>query len=259
MSAHSELSSAEAAPDGESLKATFRRLKRAQKSMRNAPAWSRWVNRPIGRALAVVAYRLGLTPNHVTSLSALFTLSALAVVMLVSPSWPVSIGVAGGLVLAHALDAADGQLARLRGGGSALGEFFDHTVDAIKCALVHVAVVVSLYRFGDLASDRWLIVPLAFSVVESVNFFGNVLKDQLRIGRLPAGQTDAYLRPDATRQPILPSLVLLPADYGVLAASFALLPATRVFLGVYTFLFVVRVMYFGLALRRWTKAVAAYS
>jgi phosphatidylglycerophosphate synthase len=242
----------------ESFGVTFRRLQHSQKSMRNAPAWSRWVNRPLGRSLAVVAYHRGLTPNHVTAISAVFTMSALAVVMLVEPSWPVSIGVACALVFGHALDAADGQLARLRGGGSLLGEFFDHTVDAVKCAVVHVAVVVSLYRFGDLASDRWLIVPLAFSAVESVSFFGNVLKDQLRTGRLASGETDGYLRPDPVRQPILPSLVLIPADYGVLALSFALLPGTDAFLAVYTFLFAARAVYLVIGMRRWSKAVAAY-
>ena len=36
----------------------------AQKSNHNAPAYSRWVNRPLGRVFAATAYRLGITPNQ---------------------------------------------------------------------------------------------------------------------------------------------------------------------------------------------------
>jgi phosphatidylglycerophosphate synthase len=43
------------------------------------------------------------------------------------------------LVLGYALDAADGQLARLRGGGSSLGEWLDHMIDSAKVVGPHLA------------------------------------------------------------------------------------------------------------------------
>ena len=162
------------------------------------------------------------------------------------------------LIGGHSLDAADGQLARLSASASAFGEWFDHVVDAAKCACFHVAVLVSLYRFAALPAEEWLLVPLAFGAVDSTFFFANVLKDQLRVGRLPAGETDAYLRPDRERSPILPSVVLSAVDYGVLCISIAALPWTRVFLTVYTCLLVAKTAYLLAGLRRWGRVVASY-
>ena len=63
------------------------------------------------------------------------------------------------LVVGYAFDAADGQLARLRGGGIIAGEWLDHMVDAIKVASLHLAVLVGLYRFDAVPDvccwSRW--------------------------------------------------------------------------------------------------------
>ena len=50
------------------------------------------------------------------------------------------------LILGYALDSADGQLARLLGGGTPEGEWLDHVIDSAKLATIHLAVLVSLYR-----------------------------------------------------------------------------------------------------------------
>ena len=53
------------------------RLAAAQKPRApGAPAYSIYVNRPLGRLLAAAAYLGGLTPNVVTVISAVFTFSA---------------------------------------------------------------------------------------------------------------------------------------------------------------------------------------
>ena len=73
------------------FRAGFDALKAAQKTSKGAPAYSRFVNRPFGRALAAIAYVLGRTPNQLTVLSAACTYSALAIIALVEPasmSWP---------------------------------------------------------------------------------------------------------------------------------------------------------------------------
>ena len=109
-------------PRGEPVsQPTWRQLRRdlatAQKSNRNAPAYSRWVNRPLGRIFAATAFKLGLTPNQVTAISAVFTFAGIGVLATGTPSWWLGVLVAALLVLGYALDSADGQLARLRGGG----------------------------------------------------------------------------------------------------------------------------------------------
>ena len=169
------------APAG--FSAALRRLQRAQKSSRGAPAYSLYVNRPLGRVLAAAAYGIGLTPNQVTAVSALFTFSGL-VVLALAPAEPlVGLLVAVLLVLGYALDSADGQLARLTGGGSLGGEWLDHMVDSVKVVAFHLAVLVTLYRSFDL-DQLWLLVPLVFAVASSVHFFGMILVDLFRRGPL---------------------------------------------------------------------------
>ena len=90
------------------------------------------------------------------------------------------------LVLGYALDSADGQLARLRGGGSLQGEWLDHTVDSLKVVVVHLAVLVTWSLHLDLPVG-WLVVPLAFAAASSVHFFGMVLVDLL--GRVTRAET----------------------------------------------------------------------
>ena len=128
---------------------------------------------------------LGLTPNAVTGISALLSFSAIAVLALVPPAWWIGLLVAVLLVLGYAFDSADGQVARLRGGGSSAGEWLDHVVDAVKIAALHLAVLVGAYRFFDLGSRGWLLIPIGFVLVANVTFFGMILNDLLRPGRPP--------------------------------------------------------------------------
>ena len=65
-------------------------------------------------------------------------------------------------MLGYALDSADGQLARLRGGGSLTGEWLDHVIDSFKISTLHLAVLVMAYRFFP-TPTWWLLVPLVFS------------------------------------------------------------------------------------------------
>src|SRR6185436_886779 len=108
---------------------------------------SRFVNRKIGRVLAAGSYQLGLTPNAVTGISALFSAAAIAIIACLSPSVGVGVLVAVLLLLGYAFDSADGQLARLRGGGSPAGEWLDHVVDSIKVVALHLAVLIGWFRF----------------------------------------------------------------------------------------------------------------
>jgi phosphatidylglycerophosphate synthase len=233
------------APERESLRATLQRLSGAQKGAGGGPAYSRFVNRRIGRLLAAMAYRAGLTPNAVTGISAAFTGLGIALLALVQPSWPAGAAVAGCLVLGYALDSADGQLARLRGGGSPAGEWLDHMVDAAKIASLHLAVLIGLYRAFEAGPK--LLVPLAFSVVAVVHFFATLLNEALR------AQHGAPLRADQTapRRSALRSLLVLPTDYGVLCLVFLLWGAPMVFLGVYGLLFLGSAGYLALASIRW--------
>ena len=134
-------------------------LAAAQKPNYGVPAYSRFVNRPAGRRLAALAAAYGATPTQVTVASAVASGIGIAVIAAGRPVWYQGLAVAVALVVGYALDAADGQLARYTGAGSAAGEWLDHSVDAVKISALHLAVLVSLYR-ADVVAERWLWAPM---------------------------------------------------------------------------------------------------
>lgn len=97
--------------------------------------WWDGVVRPAGVALDA----LGLTPNAVTALG--FVLTSIAAGLLVAGR-PVVAGwvlVAGGLA-----DAFDGALARVQGGGTVAGAFFDSVTDRLSDGVILAAVAWSV-------------------------------------------------------------------------------------------------------------------
>jgi phosphatidylglycerophosphate synthase len=234
----------------EGYRDVVRRLSSAQKTARGAPGYSRYVNRRIGRYLAAAAYQLGLTPNQVTVLSALCSAAAIAVLALVHPAALMGVLVTGLLLLGYALDSADGQLARLRGMSSTSGEWLDHMVDAAKISSMHLAVLIGLYRFADLHSARYLLVPIGFCAVTAVLFFGMTLNDQLR-------RIDAATRGVPNVAPSNPSglrsLAMIATDFGVVCAVFLLWGWQDGFLIGYAALFAAHVAFLALASVKWFR------
>jgi phosphatidylglycerophosphate synthase len=237
-----------AGPVGTTFGEALRRLSGLQKGAQGAPAYSRFVNRRLGRLLAALAYRVGLVPNAVTALSAACTATGVVLLVLVAPSWLMALGVSACLVLGYALDSADGQLARLRGGGSPAGEWLDHMVDAVKATSVHLAVCIGLFRFADL-DDRWLLVPLGYCVVDSVLFFGTMLNDALRAQH---GVT-TRAQPSTQRPSVLRSLLVLPTDYGLLCCVFVLWGSAAAFLAVYAALLLAMTAFLAAASVKWFR------
>lgn len=241
------------APDARPAYAeTLQRLRSAQKTTKGAPAYSRYVNRPLGRHIAAAAHLLGRTPNQVTAVSGAFSLAAIALLAVARPTAAVGVLVAVCLVVGYAFDAADGQLARLRGGGSPAGEWLDHMVDAAKISSLHLAVLVCAYRWFDL-DDRWLLVPIGFCIVAAVGFFGMILNDLLR--QRHAAATGVPVQRGETST--LRSLLVIPTDYGFLCVAFALLGAHTLFFGVYTLFFAAYAGFLLLAVVKWFRDMDA--
>lgn len=229
-------------------------LRNAQKSNRNAPAYSRWINRPIGRIFAATAYKLGMTPNQVTAVSGLVTGTGIVLLALAEPTWAWGIGVAALLVLGYALDSADGQLARLRGGGSVVGEWLDHVIDSIKTASFHLAVAVLWFRHLGDWSVATTLVPLIFSIEACVWFFTIILTDQLERA---AGTKKTGAVATAPRTSLLNSIIAVGADYGFLSLSMVLIGAFGVWRWLYLALAVFNVLLLAGQLIRWFRRVAA--
>lgn len=227
-------------------------LRGAQKSNRNAPAYSRWINRPLGRVFAAMAYKLGLTPNGVTGLSALLTFTGIGLLGSGSPSWLLGITVGALLILGYALDSADGQVARLRGGGSLAGEWLDHVVDSVKVVSLHLAIVLLWFRsLGDWPVVSTL-VPLGFMVEASVMFFAIIVTDLLLRN---AGAKKVTLASEEARPSTFTSLLGIPADYGLLCLSFLFLGWFEVWRWFYALLMVANVLILLAQSVRWYRRV----
>ena len=226
----------------------------AGKSNRGAPGYSRWINRPAGRQLAILAFRVGLSPNQVTVLSGLTSLVGIAVLALAPATVSIGFLVAFLLALAYALDSADGQVARMRGGGSRTGEWLDHVIDCVKIAALHMAVLVSWYRNYDV-SDLVLLVPIVFGIQASTYFFAKILTDQLRAGAtaVPAAAPPPVATADDSRPPVLASLLVLPLDYGLLCVTFVLLGFHQLFTWAYCALALMGVVLLVAAFGKWYR------
>lgn len=224
------------------------------KSNRNAPAYSRWINRPVGRVLAATSYKVGLTPNGVTGVSAVFTFTGIALLATGRPTWLLGIVVALLLMLGYAFDSADGQVARLRGGGSLAGEWLDHVVDSVKMVTVHLAFALLWFRnLGDWPVESTLI-PLGFMVVASVMFFAIILTDLLMRN---AGLKKVTLASEEDRPSIWTSLLGIPADYGFLCLSLILLGWFDGWRWLYALLFLANVLILIAQSVRWYRRVTA--
>lgn len=227
-------------------RAALDRLRAAQKPSAGTPLYSRLVNRPLGRRFAAFAYVRGGTPNGVTFVSAACTFSAIALVALLPPAWWLGVIVSVLLVLGYALDSADGQLARLRGGGSVQGEWLDHTVDAAKVLTIHVAILVSAYRFFELPAV-WLLVPIVYLVVDSLLFFGMMERDLL-LRTVPSGAGAPPASSGMVR-----AILILPSDYGLFCLIFLLLGFPPAFFTVYAVMLVCNSLFLALALAKWYR------
>jgi len=242
--------------------AAIDRLAFAQKGSRNAPAYSRWVNRPLGRRFAALAYVAGLTPDRVTGISACFTFAGIGLVAATEPGPALGVLIAVLLVIGYALDSADGQLARLRGGGTPRGEWLDHVTDAVKNASLHLAVVICWYRSADAElfghqSTSLLLIPLAYAVVWSTQFYAKSLTDQLRLQHGgPAHPTTPEGVAEAA--PWIGSLLTLPNDYGLLCLAFATIGVPVVFTPLYLLLLVASTLFLIASLRRWSRELRAH-
>lgn len=232
--------------------AAYRELSAAQKGhARGAPAYSVYVNRRIGRMLAAGAFRLGIGPNQATGISAAHTLLALVLLVALPAEWWTGLIVAALFVLGYAWDSADGQIARLRGGGSLAGEWLDHFVDALKIASLHLVVLLALQLRTPLAGTPWLLIPLAFSVVAVVMFFGMLLNDLLKQKK---GVQSTHSRGGGT---LARSTLLLPTDFGVLCLVFVLWGWTTGFLALYAALAAANALFLGLAAVKWFREIKA--
>ncbi|MFT4281113.1 CDP-alcohol phosphatidyltransferase family protein [Microbacterium sp.] len=230
---------------------SYRALAAAQKGhARGAPAYSVYVNRRMGRFFAAVAHRLGLTPNQASAISAVHTFLAIGLIAAAPVEAWTGFVAAALLALGYAWDSADGQLARLRGGGTVQGEWLDHFIDALKLSSLHLAVLVGLYRaIPD--QPVLLLIPLVFSIASSTGFAGMLLNDLLKSTR---GVASTHQRGGGT---LGRSVLLLPTDFGLVCLVFVFWGWPALFLVFYGLLALVAVLFLAAAAVKWSREMRA--
>lgn len=231
------------------IRERYASLSKAQKVPRGVPAYTLWVNRRAGRWVAAAA-PAWLTPNGITLLGALFTYGALVGLWFVpiGSAWGALIGVS--LIIGFILDSADGQLSRLRGGGTPLGEWLDHVLDAGRIALLHISVAAYMIRVGwPLESLGWVAV---FLVTATLVYSGGLLVDKVRSAGAGPARSTSMSRSVAVR-----AFILLPVDYGVTCVVFVLVPLVDVFLWAYVVLAVLSVLLCVVYMAKWVRELRA--
>lgn len=131
--------------------------------------FNRRLYHPLAKRLALVLARTPVTPNQVSVAGGLCVVAAGWAY--VQPGWPGMIFVGATLHMAwHVLDGADGDLARLTGRESALGE----TIDGISDYAGHIALYLMLGHLlaGTIGAVAWaLMVAAGISRIVQTNHF----------------------------------------------------------------------------------------
>jgi phosphatidylglycerophosphate synthase len=232
-----------------SYQAGLTELRLAQKSPRGTAAYSRHINRPAARRVAALLNMVSFTPNMATAVSALLSAAGLVLAAVIRPTPLVGVIVALLLAAGYVMDSVDGQLARLRGGGSFSGEMLDHAVDCVKTVGIHLTVLISWFRFPPTKSSEWLLVPIGFQIIDVLIFFGVVTMPLLRRlhDRDLTVQSSNGIRPEHP----LRRWALLPTDYGIFCWMFALLGWPLLFVIAYCAMFLVNVVVLFPVLAKW--------
>jgi phosphatidylglycerophosphate synthase len=181
-------------------------------------AYTRIVNRRVAIHLTMVAWRTGLSPNQVTSISFIVTMAA-SIALLVPPhpkTVAPALAIWASLAFGYALDASDGQLARATGRTSLRGELLDHSLDAVKIVTLNIAI--GLYLFATGAGATWAIAIVTWLSVtaNSAHFFVTLFRDkalQVDIDRFGFGPAQRWT---------LRRLPLELADFGFFLLLFLL-------------------------------------
>lgn len=124
-----------------------------------------WFFHPLGFYIAKVADRVKASPDQITYLGMLFGIVGGA--MLARPSTALA-GV-GLMVFSSILDSADGQLARMRGGGTLMGRILDGMVGYLMftSAYIGLSLYYLLLHPGSYGIFLFMIAAGVFSAVQS--------------------------------------------------------------------------------------------
>jgi CDP-diacylglycerol--glycerol-3-phosphate 3-phosphatidyltransferase len=120
---------------------------------------ARDVSRPLLEAVGRVLARLGFSPDLVTFLGLVLTVGVAALAAWGEIFWA---GIV--YIFAAVCDALDGTLARISGGGSRFGAFFDSTIDRFEESMVFLGLSIYYAKVGG----QWEIPLILVAAIGSL-------------------------------------------------------------------------------------------
>lgn len=212
----------------------YRELKHSQKKGYGTPLYTRYVNRKLGQILASIFAYWNISPNTISILSGVFTFSAY-ISFLIIPKLNLStvIFLYIILIIGYGLDSADGLVSRLQQKQSEMGEWLDHTFDAIKIPLGHGVAFLLILNQIEIEKIVQLLLLLILTSASAL-FLSNILKSKLKIinalnNKQPPDKSKNRLKPPS----LFRSFLLLPLDYGVFMILFLFTPFPDLFFKIY--------------------------
>lgn len=143
------------APSAGRVASLYAEYVRTLKAIETEEAVDLVVYRPLGFVIAKLLQRSSLTPNHVSVASLCFGIAAGVLF------WQGSAGAFAAAAAAYfacnALDCADGQLARLRGGSTPFGYVVDGAIDYAASVTVFVGIAHGLGTRVPGSFDPWIL------------------------------------------------------------------------------------------------------
>lgn len=230
------------------ISGNYKKLRELQRGNLGEPAYSRFINRWLGRIFASVIGYFKISPNTISFSSFILTIvTFICFLILKEINFLESVLLELFLLIGFILDATDGQIARLLNKQSKKGEWFDHTLDAIKLSLGHGVAVFFIITHVDF-DKFWYVVFLFIFSLAMGRYIGVILKTKL------IDYKTSERSSKKAGKGIIRSILLLPLDYGTFIAIFIFTYNPRIFFIAYTALGLISILYSVLLIfRSWRE------
>ncbi len=233
-----------------SIKNNYNSLSRSQKKGAGTPAYTRFINRFLGRLIASFLAEFNISPNTISVVSGLITISSF-ILFLIIPTitfWHSLILVLL-LYFGYALDSADGQLARLLKKQSKHGDWLDHTFDAVKIPLSQGVAAFYIVTNLTFLSTKHIIFYLMIISLACANYMSGILKSKLLVSN-----NKSFYNDKSKSSNIFRSFITLPLDYGIFISMFLFTYNTKLFFVIYSLWGIVFILYsLLLLLKSWRE------
>jgi len=157
-------------------------------------AVTRIVSQRIGAILAFAAFRCRLSPNILTVLATLTSVTASVIFAMASPGLSSAILCLGLYQLAYGFDCADGQLARSTGRSSPFGAWLDVCGDLVSLIFMAFAVLYWLESIQAASGVLLYVGPLLLCVGRVLVLYSSKFAERLSGENKPAGQSAGVLK-----------------------------------------------------------------